>query len=223
MFHRSAMLAPNTTRLRFAIDPDTGVEAVIIPPVPTVVPPVDLGFPADTPIANMTDKEQAAYFKHYSRKHESEKDALKLQLADYPAIKAKADAADVLAAANATDAEKALAAATEAGRAESRNTYLADAVSGELRAQTGKTAVELADALALIDVTKLTTAEGALDLVKITAFAKTLGGTAATAIPVDPTDPVKDVFDRSGTPPVAGGASIKDTVAARVKELSTSK
>ncbi|WP_164911881.1 hypothetical protein [Mycobacteroides franklinii] len=30
----------------------------------------DKGFPADTPVAQMTDAQQAAYWKHYSREHE---------------------------------------------------------------------------------------------------------------------------------------------------------
>lgn len=40
-------------------------------PVPAAPPgTTDKGFPADTPVAQMTDAQQAAYWKHYSREHE---------------------------------------------------------------------------------------------------------------------------------------------------------
>ena len=47
----------------------------------------DKGFPAETPVAEMTDAQQAAYWKFHSRKHET----LAKSREDYDALKAAAD------------------------------------------------------------------------------------------------------------------------------------
>lgn len=58
------------------------------------------GFPENTPVAEMTAEQQAAYWQHKARKHEDRAKATK----DYDAIKAERDR---LKAASQTDAEKA--------------------------------------------------------------------------------------------------------------------
>lgn len=45
----------------------------------------DLGFPKDTPLAEMTTEQQVAYWKHQSRKHESESKRLKAERDPKPA------------------------------------------------------------------------------------------------------------------------------------------
>lgn len=47
----------------------------------------DKGFPAETPVAEMTDAQQAAYWKYHSRKHETQAKSRE----DYDALKALAD------------------------------------------------------------------------------------------------------------------------------------
>ncbi|MEU9806229.1 hypothetical protein [Mycobacterium sp. NPDC050853] len=96
-------------------------------PVKSPVPPetTDKGFPADTPVAQMTDAQQAAYWKHYSREHEGKAKAFstlgltpeqiqQLQERNTELEKAQMDASE-LALKEATDKAAAEArAATEA-------------------------------------------------------------------------------------------------------------
>lgn len=105
----------------------------------------DRGFPADTPTAEMTDKQQAAYYKHQARKHEDRNKALR-------GAAEKAKKWDDHQAANQTDTEKAIAEAKAAARTEAlteagsdlvRQLFLAGA-KGKLPADKAKT---LADGL----------------------------------------------------------------------------
>jgi hypothetical protein len=205
------MFTSYSPRLRFVDGDDTNAGGT-----PPATPPVEPDFPADKPVAEMTDKEQAAYWKHHSRKHE----ANATKRADYDALKVKADKADALEAENATENQKALLAARAEGKSEGAQTFLADAVRGELRAQTGKTVEELAGALDLIDVTKLTLEDGTLDLPKITAFAQTLGMKAPAEENVPPTNPGKDALDRISNIAPAGTGSISEQTKARTAQLS---
>lgn len=215
MLNRNRMFFNHRPRLRFLTDPITpeGTPgAVTTPPVV-----VDLGFPADTAIADMTDKEQAAYWKHHSRRHEATVNSQ----SDYAEQKAKAARLDALEAEKLTDQEKAVAAARKEGETSGVNRYLADAVSGRLEALTGKTADELAVVLELVDVTKFTTADGTLDAAKLTSFAATLGTKAAADPDVPPSNPAKDALDRqrSSSTPATGG-SIAEATKLRVAALT---
>ncbi len=173
-------------RLRFDVLPE-GTPGAPAVPVPPVVPPVDLGFPADTAEKDMTDGEKVAYWKHHSRRHEAEVAKLKPQVA---ANADKAGQFDALALANASDAEKAVIAARAEGVTQGSAIYLADAVKSRLLLLTGKSEEDLAGALDLIDVQKLTT-DGALDVAKVQALATSIG-LAAPVIPgVPPVDVVR--------------------------------
>jgi len=72
----------------------------------------DRGYPADTPIAEMTSEQQAAYWKHQARKHEG----VVKGLGNIDELKAKAARADELEQERLDDSEKALNAAREEGR-----------------------------------------------------------------------------------------------------------
>ena len=71
----------------------------------------DKGYPDDTPVAEMTAEQQAAYWKHMARKHENTAKARR----DYDDVVAERDE---LKRATMTDGEKALAEARNRGRAE---------------------------------------------------------------------------------------------------------
>lgn len=71
----------------------------------------DKGYPDDTPVAEMTAEQQAAYWKHMARKHENTAKARK----DYDDVVAERDK---LKKATMTDDEKALEEARNRGRAE---------------------------------------------------------------------------------------------------------
>src|SRR5690349_19240148 len=71
-FHRSAF-----GDLRMSnddpTDPPAPTPPAPTPPVPTPPAPTDppTGFPADTPLTEMTVEQREAYWKHQARKHES--------------------------------------------------------------------------------------------------------------------------------------------------------
>lgn len=212
------MFATHSPRLRHIVEPDgapAGGAAGSTPPAPP-----ETGFPANTPVVEMDDKQQAAYWKHYARKHE----ATATSRVDYDAQKAKADRLDALEAASQTDNEKLIAAAKKEGESVGANRFLKDAVQGRLLALTGKTDDELAVALDLIDVTRLTQADGTLDVDKIKAFAVTLGTKAPAAPDVPPTDPVKAAWERQkNDPSYRGAGSIAELTKQRVAALTPVK
>jgi hypothetical protein len=133
----------------------------------------DKGFPADTPVAEMTDAQQAAYWKHQSRKHENTAKAR----ADYDALKARAAKADELEAATATETDKAIKAARDEAAAETLRAAAPRLVRAEFRAAAkGVLSDEQRDALLEdLDLTKYLTDKGEVDedkvARKVTAFA----------------------------------------------------
>lgn len=210
-------------RLRFIeppADSTPGVTPPVVPPVAPVIPPVALGFPADTPIAEMSDAEQAAYYKHHSRRHEATANAR----SDYDALKADSEELARLRAENATDNEKALAAARLEGKTEGSAIFLRDAVEARLLYLTGKTPEEIVAATELIDITKLTLSDGKLDLEKIGAFAGTLGTKAPADPDVPPTDTVRQqLSQQQNDPSHRAVGSIAELTKQRVAELTPSK
>jgi hypothetical protein len=106
-------------------DPPPPVDPPADPP-----PPEDKGFPADTPVAEMTDAQAAAYWKHQARKHENTAKSR----SDYDDLKKKAAEADKLRKAAETEAEKAIREAREAGEAEAAKKAAPKLVAAEFRA-----------------------------------------------------------------------------------------
>jgi hypothetical protein len=129
----------------------------------------DLGFPPDTPVAEMTDKQAAAYWRHQSRKHEERAKASAAQVAD---LKPRADQYDQLAQASRTEHEKALDEAKAQARAEAQR----EAALGLVRARMefeakGRLADDkLGAVLDPIDMTKFLAADGSVDTDKVKAF-----------------------------------------------------
>lgn len=77
-------------------------------------PPPEKGYPEGTPVAEMTDAQQAAYWREASRKHE----ARVKSRGDYDDLKARAEKYDAHVASSATDQDKAVTAALAQGRTE---------------------------------------------------------------------------------------------------------
>lgn len=125
----------------------------------------DKGFPADTPVAEMTDAQQAAYWKHQSRKHENTAKAR----GDYDALKARAAKADELEAATATETDKAIKAARDEAAAETLLATAPRLVRAEFRAAAkGVLSDEQRDALLEdLDLTKYLTDKGEVDEDKV--------------------------------------------------------
>jgi hypothetical protein len=133
----------------------------------------DLGYPKDTPTAEMTDKEQAAYFKHNSRKHEGR---LKSLIGDRTPEQVKADleAYAQLQKEQQTPAEQALAAARDEGKKEAiaseRNKAATAIFRGALEAG-GIEGDDLDELVSNFNVSTYITDDG-VDTTKITNFAK---------------------------------------------------
>lgn len=158
-----------------------------VPPTPTPTPvpptPSESGFPENTPVAEMTPIQQAAYWRDKSRKHEARANERR----DYDELRAKAEALDALAEASKTENEKAVAAARkEAGdeaRVEERAKAAVKLVDAEMRAAVaGKlTPEQLAPILEPIDRTKFLTPEGEVDNEKVLAFVASIAPAAPAA------------------------------------------
>lgn len=157
-------------------------------PAPAAQPPADLGFPANTPIAEMTDAQQAAYWKFHARRHEAA-----FNQANVAELQRQAQELAALKAATQTDTEKAI----EAARAEGRTAALREAAGKLVEAHfTAATANRMTDdqrnaLLTGIDRRQFLAADGvSVDTAKLTAFVDQIAP-AATANP-------------PGTPPATG-------------------
>lgn len=125
-------------------------------PAPAPAPKAeDHGFPAGTPVAEMTGEQREAYWKFHARKHEERATAT----ADRDTIAAELAA---LKASTQTDAEKAIEAAKTAAKAEGRRELLPSLVQAEFRAAVGGrlTKEQIEVILAPLDPTKFLTADG---------------------------------------------------------------
>lgn len=80
----------------------------------------DLGFPKDTPLVEMTEKQQVAYWKHHARKHEG----VATSRADYDQQKADAEKWRQAQDQNKTPDQKAIDDAVNAAREETRKEEL---------------------------------------------------------------------------------------------------
>lgn len=144
----------------------------------------DLGFPKDTPVAEMTDAQQAAYWRNQSRKHQGRFDSL-VGDRSFDDVKADLDAYAKVQREQQTPAEQALADAREEGRKEARTaerTASATAVfRGALEAG-GVTGDDLDELVSNFNVANYISDDG-VDTTKITSFAKrftTAPGTGST-------------------------------------------
>lgn len=153
------------------------------PPAPTPPapkPPEDPGFPKDTPVAEMSDKQQAAYYKHQSRKHEERATEYRSAADGKTAaeIKAERDELAKLRTEKLTDSEKAVEAAKEEGRQQAAK---------EFAPKMAKLAFETALAhvdedrrkviVENIDLSRVITDTGDIDADKVTTIANTLAPT----------------------------------------------
>jgi DNA-binding helix-hairpin-helix protein with protein kinase domain len=98
------------------------------PPAPPAEPAT--GFPADTPVAEMTTEQQAAYWKDKARKHEARANAR----GDYDDIKAKAAELDKIREQQMSETEKAVTKAREEALAEGKRQAMTDLSSKYTRA-----------------------------------------------------------------------------------------
>lgn len=139
------------------------------------------GYPAGTPVAEMTIAQQAAYWKHQARKHEQRvKD-----MGDYDDLRKTADAYKQLVDASQTEHERAVAEARQQGAAEALRKAGGDLVEQWMRAAIGTRLPEdrvntLLDGL---DRTRFIDQNGRVDTAKVQTYADTLIPATTTAAP----------------------------------------
>lgn len=90
----------------------------------------DRGFPASTPVADMTTEEQAAYWKHQSRKHEERANAR----SDYDQLRERAAELDRLRESQMSEQERAVNQAREVALQQGRQEAQRDANTAAVRA-----------------------------------------------------------------------------------------
>lgn len=139
------------------------------PPAPPVAAPVvdDKGFPAETPVVEMTAVEQAAYWKFHARQHESRVKAM----GDYDDIKSKAAQYDALSDASRTDQERAVETAKAEGKAAALQEAAPRLVRAEFRAAAKGVLTDAARDAILedLDFSKYLTDKGEVDEAKVAA------------------------------------------------------
>ena len=124
----------------------------------------EAGYPKDTPVAEMTDKEQAAYWKFHSRKHET----LANSRSDYDQQKADAEKWRQAQREQMTPDQKAIDQAREDARREERGKIAPRLVAAEFKAKAKNVNEELLEAfLEDLDYTKYLTASGDVDTDKV--------------------------------------------------------
>ncbi len=114
----------------------------------------------------MTAVQQAAYWKHYSRKHEqTAKDR-----ADYDAVKAKATRLDELEAANATEQDKAVKAARDEATAEANKGFGVKLAAAEIKAALTGVVPDPSAIVEDLNLGKYVTAAGEVDVDAVAAL-----------------------------------------------------
>lgn len=122
------------------------------PPQQQTSQPGDHGFPANTPLADMNAEQQAAYWKHQARKHESTVKDLGKRYGDYDSLRERAGQYDALLRTTQTDQERAVAdarkTAAEEARAAAQAEFGGQLVAARLQtALAGRRSAEEIDAL----------------------------------------------------------------------------
>jgi hypothetical protein len=151
--------------------PPPGVGQTGQPPAPAATGGDD-GYPANTPVAEMTHQQAAAYWRHQSRKHEDRVKAM----GDYDALKQKADDYARLVAASQTEHEKAVEEARRQGAASYAASTGSQLVESWVKAAAhNRLSDEGVNALLeTLDRTKFLAANGAVDTDKVYAVVNRL-------------------------------------------------
>ena len=142
----------------------------------------DLGFPAETPVKDMTVDQQAAYWKHQSRKHEERSKAFgDLTPETLQALREKADQHDALERELMSDKDKAIASAREDAEAATTAKFAEKLVKAEFKsAAAGRLDGDrLNNILAPLDLTKFLDKNGDVDETKVAAYVDSVAPKAA--------------------------------------------
>lgn len=205
--------------------PDPADPPKVDPPDPTDPPKVDpaKGYPEGTPVAEMTDKEQAAYWKFHSRKHESRLTAL----GDYSTVQQRLALAERLEHESLTEHERDVEEAKKAAKAEAAAELIPELVEAAFERQSagrlnaaGKP-IDVSAIVAGIDSKKYLGENGRPDAAKVKAYLDSIA-----PLPEKPSGPPTRGLGNRGLTPGAGGAAGTgagaDLFASRHKNKQTS-
>lgn len=144
-------------------------------------------FPANTPVADMTAVQQAAYWKTQARKHE---DRVK-GMADYDALRKTADDYQRLVQASQTEQERAVAEARQSGASEALAKVGGELVEQWMRAAIGTRLDEdrVNTVLDGLDRSRFLDQHGRVNTAKVQAYADNLIPASAAAAPAASTVP----------------------------------
>jgi hypothetical protein len=204
-------------RMEVDTDPNPVDPPTPAPPKPGPPAPADLGFPADTPTAEMTGEQREAYWKHQAKQHETawKKRAGDLTPEKLQELRDKAKKHDELEYELGSDKEKAVADAKRDATAAATSTYLPRLVSAEFRAEAaGRIAPErLATILEPLDMSKFLTSDGDVDTAKVSAFVNGIAPDTGAGNPTPPRKPGPSSTGQgnrggSASPSVASGREL---------------
>ena len=165
--------------LRFVVDGEEGGGAPAPKPAPPKTDEVseggDLGFPANTPVKEMTAEQQAAYWKDKARKHEKNRkpenfDSLVAELEELRAAKQAAE--DAGKPAEQLEVEQKIAAAVADAVARTKMEALPGQLRSELKSRAPHLSDEELDAqIAIVNVSALAP-NGVIDAERVDTWAK---------------------------------------------------
>jgi hypothetical protein len=157
-------------------------------------------FPPNTAVAEMTERQQAAYWRNQTKVANARVPK------DLPALQQKAREYDELIAASRTEGEAAIDEALDIGREEGRAEVRQEAAAEFLRSQlsTGRTEDQVATLMRGVSPAGFITDEGKIDYSGIRTFAATLGGGTGGSGP----DLGQGRRGGQGKPSVAAGKSL---------------
>lgn len=136
------------------------------------------GFPASTPLEQMTSDQREAYWKHQARKHEGRVKAFgDLTPEKLTELQEKARRNDELELELGSTADKAAAKAAQDAQDKTRGEFQPQLIQARLdaaAARAGVTEDDLTAALEFVDTAKFLGADGAVDTDKVKAFIATI-------------------------------------------------
>jgi hypothetical protein len=164
-------------------------DAPVPSPPPSAPPKGDQGFPADTPLTEMTAEQQVAYWKHKARAHENTVKAR----ADYDDLKAQAAEAKKLRKERESETEKLIREAGEQATAAARAEVAPRLVMAEFRAAAAGRidADRLAALTEDIDLARFLAGDGSVDLTRIAAKVEAWAPAAEQRKPAPKPDPTQ--------------------------------
>lgn len=173
----------------------------------------ELGFPKDTPVADMTEKQQAAYWKHQSRKHE---DAWKQRVGDLTPeklqeLRDKAQKHDALEYELSSATDKAAKDAEKAAREKADAEYRPMLAETAFRVAIGdrKPEVEVEDFIADLNLSRFLTDDGRVDTAKVLARVEQFAPATGTTTPTPRRGPTPTGQGQRGTTGTGDDRSIE--------------